>query len=143
MSDAVLGIEQAIESLNELDRKLQRKIIRKGVRAGGKVMQAAAKSEAPNRSGKLSSKIKVRAAKSKKGSIGVTIGVGAKDFTGEAFYAGFLTYGWRSGPRKLGDARKFNKPNNFLDRACKSSESQASETALETIAAEIEAETSK
>jgi HK97 gp10 family phage protein len=136
----IVGIGEAEKKLRDLSRKVENRIVRKGLRAGAKVFKTAAQGEAPVRSGTIRRRIKVRAGKRKKGSISITVGVNAKDFVGEAFYAGFLLYGWRSGPRRLGDARKLNPANNFLKRAFDGSQSRATDTALQTISAGIDAE---
>ena len=123
---------EAAESLKQLGRTTERKILRKGLRAGAKIIKAAAQADAPSRTGLMARKIKVRAGKSGKGRISVNVGVGAKDFTGKAFYAAFVLFGHRVGSRKLGDSRKIVPANNFLERAFESSGESAKEAAVAT-----------
>src|SRR5665213_1584272 len=91
MALEIKGIEEAVKGIEDLNRKLQNKIIRTGLRAGAKVWKSAAQGETPSRTRKLRRSIKVRAGKRSKGSISVTVGMSAKDYTGEAFY-GCLLY---------------------------------------------------
>lgn len=127
-----MGIEETRRALEELGPKVEKKVIRKGLREGAKEVLAAARAEAPERSGILKKNIKIRSGRGSKGTIVLTVGVGAKDFKGPTFYASFILFGWHSGPRRLGDARKFNQPNNFLQRAFDSTKEQAVSTTIES-----------
>lgn len=132
------GLNKAVQGqLTELDKKFQNKVIRKGLRAGGKVWQSAARGEAPVQTGKLKRSIKVRSGKRKRDSISITVGMGAKDYTGEAFYGSFIEYGYHIGKRSLGDSRKAQKANPFMQRAYDQSKDEASEAAIEAMKGEI------
>lgn len=112
------GMKEAAEAFKELDKTVTKKIIRKGLRIGAKArLVPAAVAEAPEASGLTKSKVKLRSGGSRKGSVSVTVGVDAKDYTGQAFYAAFVLFGHRVGKRELGDARKLVPANNFLKRA--------------------------
>jgi HK97 gp10 family phage protein len=139
----IKGIKESINALEELDNKVQRQFIKKALRAGAKEILQGARAEAPVNTGLLKSKIKVRAGKSGKGSTHITVGVGAKDFTGEAFYAAFILYGWKHGPRALGDARKKIPANNFLLRAYDAEKSNAVSTTTDTLQDLIQGEANR
>ena len=132
-SITITGISKTAERLDELDRKMQKSIIRKGVRAGCKVWLNAARANAPEVSGVIRKNIKIRSGGSGKGRYVLTVGVSAKEFQGEAFYAAFVLYGHKVGSRKLGDARTSVPANNFLQRAFDSSHDEAAYVAIETI----------
>jgi HK97 gp10 family phage protein len=139
----ITGMEETRKALDNLDREVQKKILRKGLRKGCKVMLRIAKADAPFKTGKLKRNIKIRSGGVKYGKLRMTVGIGNKDYTGEAFYAAFLLYGWRVGSRKLGDARRQVPPNNFLRRAYESAGEQAVTTTLESWKELIEQEASK
>lgn len=114
----VTGAEEVKGFLDLLNVKVAKSILRKGLRAGAKTLVASARSEAPKLTGALKRNIKIRGGiRVPKGSVSMSVGVGAKDFTGKTFYAAFVLWGHKVGSKKLGDARKQVAANEFLDRA--------------------------
>ena len=89
----VSGSAGIFANLRRIDKGAQGKVARKVLRTCSKAIAAAAKAIYPVRTGKARKAIKVRAAKRKKGVIGVNVQVGDKWFTGETFYAGFVEWG--------------------------------------------------
>ena len=92
----------------ELNRKLAtlagpkaKAAIRKASREALRPVAAAAKANAPRRSGALSKSIKVRAMARSRTRIGsrVTTSAGSNEFSGKTYYGGFQEYGWKSGRR--------------------------------------------
>lgn len=134
----VAGLQETKQALEALGIKTEKKIIRKGLRAGAKIVQAACQSEAPKLTGFMASKIKVRSGKAGKGKLAVTVGVGAKDFKGDAFYGAFVEYGHRVGSRRLGDKRKLVPANNFLERGAQASAQSAIDAATQVWNDEIQ-----
>lgn len=123
--------------------KVQKKVVRKPLRDGAKIVNDAAKSDAPVRSGKLRKAYRVRAAKrSRKNKHLVTIRpqIGAGDFKGETFYGAFGEFGHRVGPRRLGNARAIVPGLHTFERAFKRVSSQAQSVTVEGIKRGIEAE---
>jgi HK97 gp10 family phage protein len=139
MSD---NTEQQIEAtkakLKALDKKVQRSIIKKGLRVGAKIIQQAAKAAAPVESGLVKRSIKVRSGKAGKGVTKINVGMGAKDYTGKAFYASFLIYGHKQGNRKLGDKRKSIPANNFLGKAFEENKEAAQQAVIDSWLDQIE-----
>jgi HK97 gp10 family phage protein len=131
MKAELTGMKEAIANLDRLDKAMERKIIRKGLRAGGQVLKSASQGEAPSWSGRTKRNIKVRAGKRSKDKTTITVGVSAKDYAGEAFYASFVLYGHRVGRRALGDARKMVPANDFLKRAFDESSDEAAQTTID------------
>lgn len=139
----IKGLDETDKALKDLDVAVAKRIIRKGLRAGAKDVLNAARADAPQRSGAIKRNIKIRGGGTKNGVVKLNIGVGAKDFQGKTFYAGFVLYGHKVGSRKLGDARTAVPANNFLERAYESSGQQAVETTTEAWKELIEKEASK
>jgi HK97 gp10 family phage protein len=136
----VEGLNEVKAKMEALGTKAEKSIIRKGLRQGANVIRDAARAEAPTRTGFSKGKIKVKAGKSSKGTIALTVGASAKDF-GQAFYLSFVIYGHFVGDRKLGNKRTFVEPNNFLERAFEESSEEAIEATTETWKDLIEEET--
>ena len=98
-------------------------------------IKTAAEAAAPVKSGLLRSNIKIRTmSKPSKGIVRSTVGVGAKDWTGKAFYASFVLWGHKQGSRKLGSKRKDIPGKDFL----KASAGEAGEAAAAAMIAEIQ-----
>lgn len=132
------GLKEAVGMLRELARddengpKTAKGIVRRGLRAGAKPLLAAAKSEAPVRSGLLQQSLKIRSS-SRKGRLSVSVGTRAKDFTGPTYYAGFVIWGHYAGSRELGSKRKHVPGNDFITRAYESAKDEAADVATQTI----------
>jgi HK97 gp10 family phage protein len=133
------GLDETVDRLSELSSKVSKGIVRKGLRAGAKIIRGGAQAEVHSVSGITSKNIKVRAGRSRKGMVSVTVGIGVKYFSGPAFYAAFDLFGHRVGSRKLGNARKEVPANNWLNRACQAKKSEAVEVITDTIITGIEA----
>lgn len=154
----VEGAEQLQKKLDSLAKKDANAALRKGLRAGGKITAKVLKGNMPNKSGKAKRKVKVRAGKrSRKKGPSVTVGVAAKDFTGEAFYIGFVNFGWKTGKRgnensgavpigggkfvtRIGGKRKRKqvRGKNFIKEAADQSQPAASAEVARVTGAEIE-----
>ena len=140
----VAGLKETSDALNELPQTVAKRILRKGLRVGAKVVLSVARADAPvGSSGRLRKNIKIRGGRGSNGKIVLNVGVGAKDFTGEAFYASFVLYGHRVGPRRLGNARKLVPANNFLERAYDAAKENAVTVTAETWVELIEASASQ
>ena len=110
--------EDVLAKLDKLSGEQSNAIMRKATKAGAAPMLEAARAAAPVLSGVMQSKIQIRNSSSpSKGLFRSTVGVDAKDFTGNAFYAGFIMWGHFLGSRKLGNKRVFVPGNDFLRRA--------------------------
>jgi HK97 gp10 family phage protein len=136
MDVQVKGLTECLNALKELDSKVQKSILRKGLRAGAKIVLAAAKADAPERTGRLKRNLKVRGGKSGKGKVGLTVGASAKDFTGPAFYASFLEYGYHTRPRKTSistaSGRKPIEGQHFLLKAYEQTKEDALDAVVQT-----------
>jgi hypothetical protein len=100
-------IEKAIEKLS--DAKTVDQLVVKASRiAANSVLIGPAKALTPKRSGRLRRSCKVRTLKKRSGSVGVSVGYSDKEFTGDAFYGGFIEYGWKAGKKGTGIAGQFN-----------------------------------
>lgn len=126
----VTGLAEVQAKFADLETKVARKILRQGLRAGAKVVQTAARAEAPRRTGLMAANIKIRGSRGRNGSVAFRVGGSAKDFKGKAkeqrpFYMDFVEGGHFAGPRKLGDKRKFVPGNHFLTRAYEASREAA------------------
>ena len=137
------GLTETITKLKELERKVQKTVVRQSTRAGAKVELAAAKAAAPVRSGITQRNVKIRAGGTKGGVYKLSVGVGAADFKGEAFYAAFVLYGHKAGSRKLGASRKTVAANNWLDRSHEQSKDSAAQTIVDGLVEGVEREASK
>ena len=107
LSVKINGLAELQAALDQLPVQIERNIVRGALRASGKVMQAAAKSRAPQaapsqvnakqyggRFGLLADSIKINGARLKKGRLvaGVSAG-GAVKGGGDAYYAGWVEFG--------------------------------------------------
>lgn len=110
------------QALDKLGKKANTGI-RKGSRAGLKLVQSAAKANAPKRTGKLRKGLKVRAIPAR----GKNKIVGTKIDLKDVYYMGFIEYG-----TKTIDARE------FLKKAAEQTGRQALATAIATIKQQLE-----
>ncbi len=118
--------------LAALDRKVAFKISSQALRAGAKVVLKATKARAPKRSGQLRKALRVRAGKRRKGSIRFSVLTSDKDYTGDTFYAAFVTFGHKVGSRKLAN-RKSVPADPFMEDAFNASRDEATKTIIATI----------
>lgn len=89
----IKGAKQLAKDLGTFSKNVATKITRKALRAGAKIIQKAAKANAPKLTGLTKKSIKVRAAKKKRGRVAILVQIGAGDYQGQTFYASFLEYG--------------------------------------------------
>jgi HK97 gp10 family phage protein len=137
---SVEGLEKAF---TQLPINLTKKIIRKALRNGGKIVQKAAKANAPVKSGALKKAIKIRAGKRVTGKQSVFIGTSDKAFVGKMFYAAFIEFGHKQGSRKLGNERKDIAANPFMENAYETTKTQTEQTIINELWDGIEKEWSK
>lgn len=126
----IKGADEIQRLLSELEPKLQRKVIRQALRKAAKPIQSAAKADAPTKTGRLRKAIKIRAAKRKKGTIGINVAIADRDFTGAKFYGAFENYGTSRGIEQ----------RRFMNRAADSEGPRSAESAQLEIAAGIDRE---
>ena len=122
VSVKLVGMDAALRKLRTLPKKVQGKIIRPALRAAAKIGQTEARRLAPIKGGLLRKNIRVRAAKRKRGRIGVVFQNIGGDYKGETYYAAFQEFGYRIGPRKLGTARTEVPGKHFMEQAGKNKE---------------------
>lgn len=98
--------ENVIARMRALPAKIQSKVLRPALRAAAKPIAAEAKSNidkdnSPNwpDTGRLKRSIRVRAAKRRKGVVGVRVVTGKDFFAGETFYGAFREFGHKIGKR--------------------------------------------
>lgn len=136
----ITGARAIQRALDELPKRLAKKVIRQALRAGAKVIQPAAKAEAPEKTGQTRRAIKVRAGKSRKKnviSLGVIIGKGS--YQGETFYGAFQNFGWKTGKR--GSSNRTQVPGkHFMEKALAEKGVAARDVAEDVILAGIERE---
>jgi HK97 gp10 family phage protein len=97
----VTGSEELNRKLADLKGSKAKQAIRKASREALRPVAAAAKANAPRRTGLLAQSIKVRALKRSRVRVGsqVTANGANKKFNGRQFYGGFQEYGWKAGRR--------------------------------------------
>lgn len=87
------GVNEIQRAFRELEPKLAKKVIRQAIRKGLKPVLAAARRNAPSKSGALRKLIKIKAAaKRRRGVISLTVNI-AGNRQGKAFYGAFNEYG--------------------------------------------------
>jgi HK97 gp10 family phage protein len=129
----IAGQKELTKALRGLPVKVQKNVIRQAMRAGMKLVQEEAKRVAPvGETGDLKSAIKIRAGKTRRGSIAIEVRVGEGDFKGDQYYAAFLEYGTSRMP-----AKPFLRP--ALDQAGP----KARAVAMEKLLSGVEREASK
>lgn len=89
------GFKKLDRQLRKLPGPMAKKALRKGLRAGAKIIQAEAKVRVPKVTGALRKSIRVRAARKRRGTVGVTVTTGQKDnaFVGDTYYGGMVEFG--------------------------------------------------
>jgi HK97 gp10 family phage protein len=104
MEVRITGVKEVDAALARLEKEEARKIIRQSIRRALKIMLDAARQLAPtgpdqvlrgkpHAGGFLRKMIKVRAFRGRRNEIAARVGVGEKDFKGDAFYGGMVEYG--------------------------------------------------
>lgn len=115
---------------DELQKGAKGKIVRKGLREASKIIADETRKNAPiGETGNLSKNTKVKAAKRKRGRIGLVVQINSPD----AHYAGWVEFGtlnedgsWRITPRR------------FMTQAFDNKEVEATQRAIESFSDEIE-----
>lgn len=101
---SMLGVPQLTAEFKALESKFQKKALRKGLRAGAKIIQRAAKANAPQgETGNLRKFIKVRADKRSRSRLGIRVMTGTRDQLGidandPVYYPGVVEYGSKNRP---------------------------------------------
>ena len=139
----VEGLKELDAKLKDFDGKLAKTIVKRALRAGAKVTLTSARALAPQKTGRLRSAIKVMAGKSRKGYVSITVGIGKKWFEGDEFYAAFQEFGWKSGRRGLGDKRKANPGEHYVEGAFDETKHAAVARITEVLREQIEKELRK
>lgn len=132
------GAKELERKLRALPLKVENKIARKALREGARPILAEAKQQVPVKSGLLRRKLTIRAGKrSRKHGPRIVVQTSEGLFKGEAFYGGFVHFGHRIGPRRLGPSRKLVPANEFLKRAAEKSKDQAGRIVVQQVEAGI------
>jgi hypothetical protein len=79
----------------------------------------------------------VKAAKRKKGRVGMTVSIGAEMFKGATYYAGFVLYGWLTG-RRGSQNRKKIPGTKWANKAFEQSKPAAFQRIIEKLGEEFE-----
>lgn len=132
------GAKELDKALSELEKKVARKLTRQSLRAGAKPIHKEAQSLAPARSGKMRKAIKIKAGRSRRGTMSVLVQIGAKNFTGKEFYGAFQNFGWRQGSRRLGNKRKQIPGKHFMELGFDAKKHEALSTITSTLKTGIE-----
>lgn len=119
---SLLGAPELSKALAELPDKLERKVLTKALRQAGKYYLVLAKASAPRDEGRLTSTMKLRAMKRRKGRIGVTIMTGTRSELGidpkqKGYYPAHTELGHRD------RAGVHHPPIPFMRRSLKTGES--------------------
>lgn len=140
----ITGVDEIDKRLKTLPAKVRNKIVRAAMRRGMYIVHAKAQANAPVRTGKLQKAIVVRAGlKPKKGEIVIDCRVGAGDFKGDTFYGGFQEFGWRAGPRRLGNSRRLIEGRHFMENAFISEGEKARQVTMDDLLAGALAESAE
>lgn len=122
---------------------MQKRILRDALRPAAKLVLEAAKRSVPRRTGRMAGSLKVRAGKrSRKRPNAVTfiVQTAEGDFKGATYYAAFLEYGHRAGPRPLGTKRRHIEGKRYIKRALASVDDQARALAIKLVKEGLERE---
>lgn len=112
----VRGDKQVIRRLKQFTPNLQRKILRTASRAAAKPVLSAARANAPLRTGRLKSSLKVRAIPKSRVRVGIRVATGAGWFKGKEFYGAFQEFGWKTGSRNS-DNRRQVEGRHYVEEA--------------------------
>jgi len=97
---SLLGAPELAKALSELTPQLERKVLTKALRQAGKFYLALAKARAPRDEGRLSSTMRLRSMKRRKGRVGVSIQTGTRSELGidpkqKGYYPAHTEFGHR------------------------------------------------
>lgn len=123
-----------------LPMKVQKQVLRPALRSAAKIVHAAAKNNAPVKTGALRRSLKVRAGKrTRKNLVRAVVQTGASDnlFKGKTYYGAFQEFGWKSGKRGSSSRRQISG-KHYIQAAYDSTAATAKEQALEEIKKGIE-----
>lgn len=128
-SFVITGVLELDWALKELPIRLGKKVIRQAIRQALRPVKAAVEANAPVDTGKLKSKVRIRAGKGKKGTIKLVVRIGEGDFAGQTFYAAMVEYGTSKQPGQ-----------HYMLRAYESTRIQARDEAIRLILEGVERE---
>ncbi len=100
----LLGVPQLAAEFKALESKIQKKALRKGLRAGAKIIQRAAKANAPKgETGNLRKFIKLKADKRSRSRLGIRVRTGTRQqldipANDPVYYPGIVEYGSKDRP---------------------------------------------
>lgn len=120
-SFTITGEKEILKKLDTVEKKLKGAFVRKALRKAAKLVQAKAKSTAPNSSGTLEENIKVRAMRRSRNRIGYIVSLSASTMPGN-WYGNVVEWG-----------RKNRFPfegRHFLKKAYEQTAEQAKEQIL-------------
>ena len=126
------SIEKAIDKLGDV--KTANALVSRSARIAAKMfLLQPAKKATPKQTGQLRKSTKIRAIKRSKDAAGVRVGYSDQDFVGDQFYGAFVEYGYRVGPRRLGDARTKVEGQGNLKRVADNNGAAAADKAARLI----------
>ena len=105
------GLSHAQEALATLPAKIQSRVVRLAARKAAKPVADAARSNAPVDSGTLRGAIQVVTLRSRKfkNIVKVAVTPGKKWFNGDAYYAGFIEFGYMKAPTYRANGKILSK----------------------------------
>jgi HK97 gp10 family phage protein len=152
-SVTVTGVEEIKRAFRELPRNIARKVIRQAERKAMRIPLAAARANAPVKTGKGRKSLRIRASKGPRGAgrdtIAIALLVGAA-VPGETWYMQLQEKGWQTGKRvrsggkvvgRVGTSRKI-PGKRFMKNALTTTEEQVKAEMIDEITAGIEREAS-
>lgn len=131
------SIDRMVSKLG--DAKTANALVSKAARiAARKHLLPQSKQATPRQTGALRKNTKIRAMKRSRVGAGVRVGYSDKDFAGEGFYGSFVEYGYRVGPRKLGETRTKVEGQKNLKKVAAQNGPKAVDEATKLIARSME-----
>ena len=114
---SITGDKALIKALKALPKLVARRCLRQAMRPAMKMVQTAAKAQAPTKSGLTKKAIKVRAMRRSTKFIGVDVQLGEGDYKGKTFYGAFVNYGTDERSHKSGKKVGSVVPHRFMNEA--------------------------
>jgi hypothetical protein len=147
MSEQIHGHEEVMQRLRDLDEKTEKQIFRVGLKAGANVVLPVGAIAVARAKRRMRANLQIRNGGSNKKRVRVSVASDKKDFSGPAFYTGFVLWGHKIGKRirrallrirpEL-DARKTVPGDDFIKHAYDETNKSALDTAMSTMAQQIE-----
>lgn len=114
----VTGFAEFAKAMDNLTAKVNKSLSVRAMKRALKPTKAELSREAPEDTGAMLESFKIRVLRDKdKHTKRVGLITAGKWFTGETFYAAFVEFEHRVGPRKLGDARTLVPGEHFLENS--------------------------